>query len=72
VSGGIIWVDGQLHDAADAHVSVSDHGVTVGDGVFETLKVVDGNAFALSRHLRRLRRSAEGLRLSRPSVPGRR
>jgi branched-chain amino acid aminotransferase len=66
VSGGIIWVDGQLHDAADAHVSVSDHGVTVGDGVFETLKVVDGNAFALSRHLRRLRRSAEGLRLSVP------
>src|SRR4029078_10995913 len=34
------------------------HGVTVGDGVFETCKVIDGTPFALGRHLRRLRRSA--------------
>ncbi len=36
-----------------------DHGVTVGDGVFETCKVVDGTPFAMTRHLQRLRRSAD-------------
>ena len=43
-----------------------DHGVTVGDGVFETLKVVDGVPFALTRHLRRLASSAAGLGLAPP------
>ena len=41
-----------------------DHGFTVGDGVFETLKVVDGTPFAPSRHIRRLRRSASLLGLA--------
>jgi branched-chain amino acid aminotransferase len=56
-----VWVNGALVDAADASLSVLDHGITVGDGVFETLKVVEGRAFAVTRHLRRLRRSAAGL-----------
>jgi branched-chain amino acid aminotransferase len=42
-----------------AWVSVFDHGFTVGDGVFETCKVINGQVFALSRHLRRLSKSAE-------------
>lgn len=37
-----IWVDGGLRDTADATVSVLDHGLTVGDGVFETLKTTGG------------------------------
>ena len=41
-----------------------DHGFTVGDGVFEAVKIVDGRPFALSRHLRRLARSARGLGLT--------
>jgi branched-chain amino acid aminotransferase len=61
-----IWVDGGLRDSADATVSVLDHGLTVGDGVFETLKAVDGRAFALTRHLNRLARSARGLGLPEP------
>ena len=61
-----IWVDGGLRDTADATVSVFDHGLTVGDGVFETLKAVDGTAFATTRHLRRLARSARGLGLPEP------
>lgn len=61
-----IWVDGTLRDAADATVSVLDHGITVGDGVFETLKAVDGAAFATTRHLDRLTRSARGLGLPDP------
>jgi branched-chain amino acid aminotransferase len=56
-----VWINGALVDAAAATISVFDHGLTVGDGVFETLKAVDGRPFATRRHLERLRRSAEGL-----------
>jgi branched-chain amino acid aminotransferase len=56
-----VWVNGAIVDAADAVLRADDHGVTVGDGVFETLKVVGGQPFALSRHLRRLATSAAGL-----------
>src|SRR3954447_16210213 len=58
------WVNGRLLDDPTAPaVSVSDHGLTVGDGVFEAAKVVDGVPFALPRHLDRLARSAAGLGL---------
>jgi len=63
-----IWLDGALRDAADATVSVFDHGLTVGDGVFETLKATDGRAFAVTRHLNRLARSARGLGLPEPDL----
>jgi branched-chain amino acid aminotransferase len=59
-----IWLDDTLVDDGDAVVSVFDHGITVGDGVFETAKVVDGVAFAMTRHLDRLVRSAAGLGLA--------
>jgi branched-chain amino acid aminotransferase len=52
-----------LEDAHVPAVTVSDHGFTVGDGVFEAVKVVRGVPFALTRHLRRLARSADGLGL---------
>jgi branched-chain amino acid aminotransferase len=61
-----VWLDGQLLEHKHAGVSVSDHGLTVGDGVFETLAVRDGVPFALTRHLARLERSAEVLGLSLP------
>ncbi|WP_327363245.1 aminotransferase class IV [Streptomyces sp. NBC_01296] len=61
-----IWLDGALRDADSAQVSVFDHGLTVGDGVFETLKAEQGTAFALTRHLDRLTRSARGLGLPDP------
>ncbi|MFG2665993.1 aminotransferase class IV [Streptomyces sp. NPDC048387] len=63
-----IWLDGTLRDAADAKVSVLDHGLTVGDGVFETLKAQHGTPFALTRHLERLTRSARGLGLPDPDL----
>lgn len=62
----ITWVNGALVPEDDAVVLASDHGVTVGDGLFETMKVVRGTAFALRRHLARLHRTAAGLRLSIP------
>lgn len=61
-----IWVNGGLRDADDARLSVLDHGLTVGDGIFETVRVSDGRPFALTRHLDRLTRSARGLGLTDP------
>jgi branched-chain amino acid aminotransferase len=58
------WVNGRLlDDPAAAAVTVTDHGLTVGDGVFEAVKVIDDQPFALTRHLERLARSAAGLGL---------
>lgn len=62
----LIWLDGRLRDPDSARVSVLDHGLTVGDGVFETLKAVSGRPFALTRHLDRLAASARGLGLPEP------
>jgi branched-chain amino acid aminotransferase len=61
-----MWIDGKLVDSAGSHLSAFDHGFTVGDGVFETCKVVAGQPFALTRHLTRLARSATGLALPAP------
>ncbi|MET9556011.1 aminodeoxychorismate lyase [Streptomyces sp. NPDC006645] len=62
----MIWVNGGLRAADAARVSVLDHGLTVGDGIFETVKSVRGRTFALTRHLDRLTRSARGLGLPDP------
>jgi branched-chain amino acid aminotransferase len=58
------WINGSLlADPTEAAVPVTDHGLTVGDAVFEAVKVVGGSPFALDRHLTRLERSAAGLGL---------
>lgn len=58
-----IWVDGRRVDGDDAAISPIDHGITVGDGVFETAKVENGRVFALERHHDRMDRSLSGLGL---------
>ncbi|MEU9889452.1 aminotransferase class IV [Sphaerisporangium sp. NPDC051017] len=63
-----VWVNGELLDPAQASVSVFDHGLMVGDGVFETIKCVNGASFALTRHLDRLALSAERLGLPAPDL----
>lgn len=63
-----LWVNGALSEIEEARVSVLDHGMTVGDGVFETVKAVHGRPFALTRHLERLVRSAAGLGLREPDL----
>jgi branched-chain amino acid aminotransferase len=63
-----VWVGGALSELEDARVSVLDHGMTVGDGIFETVKAVHGRPFALTRHLERLARSAAGLGLPEPDL----
>ncbi|MEU7027372.1 aminodeoxychorismate lyase [Streptomyces sp. SBR177] len=63
-----LWVNGALHDVESARVSVLDHGLTVGDGIFETVKAERGETFALTLHLERLTRSARGLGLPDPDL----
>lgn len=62
------WVNGRLVDADQPVLMTSDHGLTVGDGVFETAKIVRGRPFAMSRHLRRLATSATALGLAEPDL----
>lgn len=63
-----IWLNGALFPDDQAKVSVFDHGLVTGDGVFETVKVEAGVIYAMSRHLERLRRSALGLGLPEPDL----
>jgi branched-chain amino acid aminotransferase len=56
-------VDGEVHPAAEARISVTDEGLLRGDGVFEVIRLYDGHPFALDDHLARMDRSAQGLRL---------
>jgi branched-chain amino acid aminotransferase len=62
----IIWMNGALMPLEDAAVSPLDHGLIVGDGVFETLRIYRGVPFAWTRHLDRLHASARGLGLVAP------
>lgn len=61
-----VWVDGAIVPAEMASIRALDHGVTVGDGAFETCKIVDGDVFAMTRHLARLDRTMGGLGLDLP------
>jgi branched-chain amino acid aminotransferase len=63
-----VWIDGELLPDSEARISIFDHGLVVGDGVFETVKVANGHPFALSRHLARLSSSATGLGLPAPDL----
>lgn len=68
-----VWIEsaeraGALHEQSESHISVFDHGFTVGDGVFETIKTVEGRAFALSEHLERLASSARMLKIAEPDL----
>jgi branched-chain amino acid aminotransferase len=66
MSAAAVWLDGSLVDPDEASVSVFDHGFTVGDGVFETLKTIGGRPFAVRRHLERLRDGAARLGIDVP------
>jgi branched-chain amino acid aminotransferase len=63
----IVWFDGAVMPLEAARLSPLDRGVTVGDGVFETLRVYDGTPFAWRRHHERLVHSAEALGLQAPT-----
>jgi branched-chain amino acid aminotransferase len=62
----LCWLNGEITAAADAAVSVLDHGLLYGDGVFEGLRFYNCRVFKLTEHLRRLRYSAQALGLIIP------
>ncbi len=61
-----IWLDDRLVDADDAKISVFDHGLLYGDGVFEGIRVYGGRVFEFDAHLKRLYLSAKVMRLTMP------
>jgi branched-chain amino acid aminotransferase len=61
-----IWLDDKLVDEADAKISVFDHGLLYGDGVFEGIRVYNGKIFELEAHINRLHESAKAIRLDVP------
>ncbi len=61
-----VWLNGDLVDREDAKISVFDHGVLYGDGVFEGIRSYGGKVFRLQAHVRRLYDSALGIRLTIP------
>ena len=61
-----IWLDGNLVDEAEAKVSVFDHGLLYGDGVFEGIRFYNGRVFRLDEHIRRLFDSSRAILLELP------
>lgn len=64
-----IWLNGSLVDEANAKISVFDHGLLYGDGVFEGIRVYSSKIFELDAHLKRLYESAKVLRLKIDMTP---
>ncbi|MGH7673483.1 MAG: branched-chain-amino-acid transaminase [Gemmatimonadales bacterium] len=62
----IVWIDGKWYDRATAVVSVWDHGLLYGDGVFEGIRAYGGRVFRLREHLDRLYASAKAIWLDVP------
>jgi len=61
-----VYINGKLFDKADAKVSVFDHGLLYGDGVFEGIRVYEGKVFRLREHVDRLYDSARAIYLEIP------
>ena len=61
-----IYLDGKFVDSSEAKVSVFDHGLLYGDGVFEGIRLYGGNIFRLEEHLERLEHSARAIMLQIP------
>ena len=65
-SNALCWMNGNIMPADTAHISVFDHGLLYGDGVFEGLRFYQGKTFLLDAHLDRLMTSAEAISLEIP------
>ena len=61
-----VYINGQFHDKQDAKISVYDHGLLYGDGVFEGMRSYGGKVFRLQQHLERLWNSARAIWLEIP------
>lgn len=61
-----IYIDGQFHSEENAKVSVFDHGLLYGDGIFEGIRAYNGRVFRLEEHIERLFHSAKAILLTIP------
>src|SRR5699024_6749246 len=66
MSKQIIYLNGQFIEKAQANISVFDHGLLYGDGIFEGIRVYEGNIYKLDEHLTRLYESAHSIMLEIP------
>jgi len=66
VLSNIIYIDGQFYSKEDAKISVYDHGLLYGDGIFEGLRIYNGRIFKLEEHIDRLYDSAKSIMLNIP------
>jgi branched-chain amino acid aminotransferase len=64
-----VFIDGQLVKGADARISIWDHGLLYGDGIYEGIRAYNGRIFMLDEHLARLYDSAQALQLAVPLAP---
>jgi branched-chain amino acid aminotransferase len=64
---GLVYVSGAWRTAAEASISVFDHGLLYGDGIFEGIRAYNGRVFKLERHIDRLFDSAKAIRLDIPN-----
>lgn len=65
-----IFIDGKFYSERDAKISVFDHGLLYGDGVFEGIRAYNGRVFKLKEHIDRLFYSAKAILLEIPMSPG--
>jgi branched-chain amino acid aminotransferase len=65
-----IYLDGKYHDEKDAKISVFDHGLLYGDGIFEGIRAYNGRVFKLKEHIDRLFYSAKAILLTIPLSHG--
>ena len=61
-----VYINGELVEKEDAKISVFDHGLLYGDGVFEGIRIYHGKTFRLKEHIDRLWRSAKAIMLEIP------
>ena len=61
-----VYISGKLFDKSEAKISVFDHGLLYGDGVFEGIRAYSGRVFRLKQHVDRLYESAQGIHLQIP------
>lgn len=64
-----VWINGKYFDKLDAKISVYDHGLLYGDGVFEGIRVYNGKVFKHAEHIARLYDSAKAIHLKVPIPP---
>src|SRR5213593_4683683 len=65
-----VFIDGKYYAERDAKISVFDHGLLYGDGIFEGIRAYNGRVFKLKEHIDRLYCSAKAILLTMPIAPG--